>query len=81
MTTDRTQNVYLLGFLAGSRLKLRPEDSEYPVNPHPEGTDAHELWDEGFGDAILNRGPLGATSAQVQAEIANAVLTSEKPGA
>lgn len=66
MTTDRTQNVYLLGFLAGSRLKLRPDDSVYPINPHPEGTDAHERWSDGFGDAILNRGPLAARSVVVQ---------------
>jgi len=55
---QRGHNAYLLGFLAGLRLKLRPEEADYPINPHPEESAQFSRWDAGFGDAILGRGPL-----------------------
>ena len=54
----RGHNAYLLGFLAGLRLKLRPEEADYPTNPHPQESAQFSHWDAGFGDAILGRGPL-----------------------
>jgi len=60
---EHGHNGYLLGFLAGLRLKLRPEEADYPINPHPEESAQFSQWDAGFGDAILGRGPLAGLAA------------------
>ncbi|HEY4369037.1 MAG TPA: hypothetical protein VGN07_17520 [Steroidobacteraceae bacterium] len=65
MNTDHRPNAYLLGFLAGTRLKLTPmtpDEAGYPVNPYSAGESANAAWDKGFMDAILERGPLSKLS-------------------